>query len=347
MSTASRARPLAQLSPANFAIVMATGILGLAAGQQQHATLSLVLLAVNAVAWPVIAALTVARLLLHRQALLADLRDHQRAPGFFTAVAGTAVLASQILALHADSVLALALCGLAALLWIGLTYGILMALTIGNDKPVLAEGISGGWLLTVVSTQSIAVLAAILAAHTPQPARLALNFAALALWLCGGMLYVWVISLIFYRYTFFRFAPQDLAPTYWINMGAMAISTLAGTWLVLGASGAPLLQELLPVLKGATVLFWAVGSWWIPLLVVLAIWRYVRRRYPLRYDASYWGAVFPLGMYSAATHQVSVALGLRFLAPLARGFFYIALAAWLLAAFGLARRVRASWATAR
>jgi len=47
------------------------------------------------------------------------------------------------------------------------------------------------------------------------------------------------------------------------------------------------------------------------MLVALAVWPYVRKRYPMRYEAAYWGAVFPLGMYSAATHQMSLALGLR------------------------------------
>ena len=76
------------------------------------------------------------------------------------------------------------------------------------------------------------------------------------------------------------------------------------------------------------------------MLAALAVWRYGRRRYPLRYEPAYWGAVFPLGMYSAATHQMSLALGLRFLAPLALGFFYVAIAAWLLAALGLVLRLR-------
>jgi len=330
---------LADLSPANFAIVMATGILGLAAGQQGHATLALVMLAINAVAWPAIAALTIARALLHRHALAADLRSHQRSPGFFTAVAGTAVLASQLIVLRIGGRLGLALAGLAGVLWLTLTYGILVTLFIQQDKPALEDGISGGWLLTVVSTQSIAVLAALVAPHTAQPARLALNFGALVFWLCGGMLYVWVISLIFYRYAFLRFAPKDLTPTSWINMGAMAISVLAGALLLLNAPEAPFLHGLLSFVTGGTLLFWAVATWWIPMLAALAVWRYVRKRYPVRYEAAYWGAVFPLGMYSAATHQMSLALGLRFIAPLARGFFYIALAAWVLAAFGLVQRL--------
>jgi tellurite resistance protein TehA-like permease len=333
---------LADLSPANFAIVMATGILGIAAGQQGFGTLSLAMLAFNALAWPTLVALTVARLLRHRAALLADLRSHQRAPGFFAAVAGTSVLASQLIAGQLADAPGVALAGLAVLLWLGLTYGILVTLTVQPDKPTLAEGINGAWLLTVVSTQSIAVVAALIAPHTPQPARLALNFGALALWLCGGMLYAWVASIIFYRFAFLRFEPRDLTPTSWINMGAMAISTLAGTLLVLNAPDAPLLLALLPFVKGGTVLFWAVGTWWIPMLLALAVWRYGHRRYPLRYEPAYWGAVFPLGMYSAATHQMTVVLGLRFLAPLARGFFFVAMPAWLLAAVGLAVKVRST-----
>jgi Voltage-dependent anion channel len=41
------------------------------------------------------------------------------------------------------------------------------------------------------------------------------------------MLYIWIISLIFYRHTFFVLEPSDLAPPCWINMGAVAISALA------------------------------------------------------------------------------------------------------------------------
>src|SRR3546814_6275115 len=78
------------------------------------------------------------------------------------------------------------------------------------------------------------------------PYRLELNFLALSMWLWGGMLYIWMMSLIFYRYTYFRLSPDDLTPPYWINMGAMAISTLAGSLLIMNASDAPYLVSLLP-----------------------------------------------------------------------------------------------------
>src|SRR3546814_14641863 len=103
-----------------------------------------------------------------------------------------------------------------------------------------------------------------------------------------------MMSLIFYRYTFFEFSPADLSPPYWINMGAMAISALAGSLLIINAPDAPFLGSMLPFIKGFPVFFWATGTWWIPLLLVLASWRHAVRRFPFRIDPLHWGAVFPL-----------------------------------------------------
>jgi tellurite resistance protein TehA-like permease len=150
------------------------------------------------------------------------------------------------------------------------------------------------------------------------------------------MLYIWIISLIFYRYTFFVMSPSDLAPPYWINMGAVAISALAGTLLALAAPLSPLLQELLPFIKGLTLLFWATATWWIPMLIILGAWRHLYRRFPLRYDPLYWGAVFPLGMYAVCTFRLANMIDEPVLLIVPRVFLYVALAAWALAFSGLA-----------
>ena len=316
-------------------MVMATGIVSIASQLQGFARLAQALFALNIAAWTALCALNVLRASRHRARFFDDLCSHARAPGFFTAVAGTGVLGAQFELLAGNSRVAAVLWVVAAALWVALTYTVFLALTVREEKPTLERGLSGIWLLAIVATQSVAVLAAQLAVHAPPPWKLELNFVALSMWLWGGMLYVWIMTLIFYRYTFLRLSPGDLTPPYWINMGAMAISTLAGSLLVLNAADAPLLQSLLPFLKGFTVLYWATATWWIPMLLLLGAWRYLWKRYPLRYDTSYWGAVFPLGMYAVCTQEMERALGVDFLDAVARVFLLAALIAWAFTFAGL------------
>ena len=318
-------------------MVMATGIVSVAAHQLGMVRVADALFWLNIGAYFVIWLLTALRTAWYPRELWRDMVDHQRGPGFFTSVAASGVLGSQFVLLADEYGIAKVLWIVALALWAGLTYTVFTAFTIKEEKPPLDKGISGAWLLAVVATQSIAVLSAYLAAHSGQPYKLVLNFLALSMWLWGGMLYIWMISLIFYRYTFFRFTPGDLSPPYWISMGAMAISTLGGSLLIVNSPDAPFLASLLPFLKGFTVFYWATGTWWIPMLVVLVIWRHVYARFPLRYDPLYWGAVFPLGMYAACTFEMARAMELDFLYVLPRYLVYVALAAWALAFAGLVR----------
>jgi tellurite resistance protein TehA-like permease len=315
---------------------MATGIVSIGAWDFGLPIPARGLFAFNVAAYVVLACLTAFRLIRYPRLFFDDMTDHRLGPGFFTAVAGSCILGVQALLMAGSLVAATALLVLGAGLWIGLTYTIFVAFTVKREKPALDKGLTGAWLIAVVATQSIAVLAASIAAERSQPLRLELNFFALSMWLWGGMLYIWVISLIFYRKTFFAFSPGDLTPPYWISMGAMAISTLAGAGLAQNAPDAPFLASLLPFIKGFTVFYWATGTWWIPMLLVLEVWQHGFRRVPLRYDPLYWGAVFPLGMYAVATKHMAGALALPFLACVGPAFFLAAVAAWMLAFIGLA-----------
>jgi len=321
-----------RLHPAYFALVMATGIVSVACHLLGLERVARALVAVNVASYATLVVLNVLRAVRFPRAVLADLADHQRGVGFFTAVAATSVLGVQLVLVAHRHAVATLLWAVAIVLWAVLTYAVFAALTVKREKPPLAEGISGGWLVAVVATESIANLGGLLSPRFEAHRELLLFF-SLAFWLCGGMLYIWMISLIFYRYTFFSFSPSDLMPPYWINMGAMAISTLAGTTLIANAQSSPLLSGMEPFLRGFTALFWATATWWIPMLVILAVWRHVYRRFPLRYDPLYWGAVFPLGMYSVATQRLAAVFALPFLLPVPRVFLGMALVAWT-AAFG-------------
>jgi tellurite resistance protein TehA-like permease len=325
---------LAGMHPAYFALVMATGIVSLACELLGLHAIAVALFAANLAFYPALWILLVARVIRHRDRVLADLTDHARAVGFFTIVAATCVLGSESLIVGDLFELALVLWIAGIALWAVLVYSVFAILMVKRDKPALAEGINGGWLVSVVAAQSVAVLGAQLAPAFGDHASLALVF-SLAMWLGGGMLYLWIISLIFYRYTFFTMAPSDLAPPYWINMGAAAISTLAGAMLVLAAPSSPVIQQILPFVRGLTLMWWATATWWIPMLLILGVWRHGIRRFPLRYDALYWGAVFPLGMYTVCTVRLSHAIDAPYLASISNVFVYVALAAWCVVAAGM------------
>src|SRR5690606_20998665 len=129
--------------------------------------------------------------------------------------------------------------------------------------------------------------------------------------------------------------------------GAVAITALAGSLLMLYADDWRLLGEMLPFLRGFTLFFWAAGTWWIPLLFILGFWRHVHRKHPLTYDPQYWGMVFPLGMYTACTIRLSDALDVPFLLAIPRVFIFLALAAWLATFIGMLRRIASILATSR
>jgi tellurite resistance protein TehA-like permease len=316
-------------------MVMATGIVSIACQLLDLHLIGRILFWLNILFYVVLCALTFVRCVRYPKRLQADLLHHGRSVGFFTTVAGTCVLGSQFLIVGRLWSIAALLWSLGIILWVILTYGIITILTVKISKPGLAEGINGGWLLPVVAAQSVAVLGAQLAGgFTPDHQPHVLLF-CLIVWLGAGMLYVWIISLIFYRYTFFTISPSDLAPPYWINMGAVAISTLAGTMLLAAAQHSLLLTELVPFIKGLTLLFWATATWWIPMLITLGIWRHVYSRFPLRYDPLYWGAVFPLGMYTACTIRLTQVMHTEILFVIPRVFIWVALAAWGLTLVGL------------
>lgn len=329
---------IATLFPGYFALVMATGIVSIGAELRGFHAVAVTLLWINVAAYVVLWALTVVRVVRYPSAVAADLTSHQKGAAFLTVVAATNVLGSELLIVGAPEPSATivraaeALWFLGVVLWIVLLYTFFIAVTVKASKPSLEAGLNGGWLLLVVSTESVAVLGARVAGSLD--ARWVL-FLSLGAFLIGAMLYLLVIGLVFYRWTFFSMSPEQLSPPYWINMGALAIATLAGSNLLLASTTAEDLQPLQPFIGGLVYAFWAFATWWIPVLLAAGIWRHGVRRHPLSYDAQFWALVFPLGMYTTCSIVMVTAMltvfgtDLAFLGWIPATMFWIALAAWL------------------
>jgi tellurite resistance protein TehA-like permease len=328
-----------ELPPNIFAAVMATGVVALACrgagpGDAWQWT-AMALFGVAAVLYAILWALLLLRCLRHAGAVKDDIHSHARAPGFFTLVAATGVLGNGAVLIGDSPGAGLALWVAALVLWAGLTYTILPGLMEAETKPPVEKGLNGGWLLAVVATQAVSGLGSLVAAELGEEARPAALFAALCFWLVGGTLYIWLMTLIFYRLLFLPLPASDLTPPYWISMGAMAISTLAGVFLLRQTGAHPVLAALRPFLVGAVLLFWATATWWVPLLLALGAWRHLGQRFPLRYDVGYWAVVFPLGMYTTCTQNLIAELHLSFLAVLPAVTVWVALGAWALTFVGM------------
>ncbi|MBI2287729.1 MAG: tellurite resistance/C4-dicarboxylate transporter family protein [Chloroflexi bacterium] len=329
----------AELFPGYFALVMATGIISIAAYLLGIVWLGWVLFYINIVFFVILWLLTIIRLIRYSTRLLADLKDYARGPGFFTLIAGTSILGNQFVILAKNLTASIFLWIFVTILWFTLIYAFFTAVTTHEHKPDLEHGIHGGWLVIVVATQSVSILGTLIAYKFgiwQEP----LLFFAFSLFLLGCMLYIVLISLIFYRLVFFHLAPEALTPPYWVNMGAVAITTLAGARLILTAPQWGFLQETLPFIKGFTLFFWSTATWWLILLLILGVWLHLYRRFPLRYNPQYWSMVFPLGMYTTSTLVFAQATKLSFLELVPRYFFYAALLAWIITSWGLIRTIK-------
>lgn len=329
---------IADLSPGYFALVMATGIVSIAAHIYGLKWIAYGLLYFNIVAYLWLFALSILRLIFFTKRCAADFYNPRKSPGFLSFVAGSCVLGTQLVFLRHDYFWSSGLYFIALISWVFLIYAFFTVITIEHNKPTFDKAINGVWLLVIVSSQAISVLGILLAKHFSFSHHQIL-FLSLIMFLCGCMFYLIVITLIVYRMSFFELMAREFAPSYWINMGAVAISALAGSFLISHAGDWIFLESLLPFLKGFTLFFWAIGTWWIPFIIILDVWRYVIKRLPITYHPQFWDVVFPLGMYTVCTLEMSWAMNLPFIKGIPSVSVYVAIVVWGITFLGMVMTV--------
>lgn len=312
------------LPPGAFAFVMATGIVSTAFLLVDWLAVSIALLWIAVAGLVALAVALAWRLVRHPDAVLDDAREPDRAFGYFTIVAAINVVGVRLYPIAPVATIVLGI--LSVPIWILLTYGVPAALILGERPDPVAARVDGGWFLWVVGTQSLATAAAAVGQQLHTPAFAAI---AVALWGIGIVLYLMLATLVTLRLLTTRNDAASLGPSYWIYMGATAITVLAGSRILVLPADLPIMAATAQVVSGLTFVLWAFGVWWVPLLVMFGIWRHGIRRVPLRYENGLWSIVFPLGMYSVASMHFGAEVGLPLVATLGQYGTWISGLAWL------------------
>lgn len=297
-------------SPPTGAVVMGTGIVSVSLSLDGQSTLSKILLGITGAAWVLFIALGAERM--RREP--ARLREEMRQPASLTSVAGTAVLGAGVTSLGWTG-LGSALLVLALILWLLLTLPVLSGLN------VPATGTS---LLLCVATESLAVLAATLAASSD------------ARWLLIAALVPFVLGLGLYALVIIHFDLSELATArgdHWIAGGALAISTLSSGKIVAGIAALGVLESARSGLEDVTVGLWVLTMLWLPALLAAEA---IRPR--LGYDVRRWATVFPVGMYAACSFVTDSAAGVPAATAFARVWVWVALGLWVVLTLAAVRR---------
>ncbi|MCL1870363.1 MAG: tellurite resistance/C4-dicarboxylate transporter family protein [Promicromonosporaceae bacterium] len=313
------------LTPGYFALVMATGIISAGMSLEGFAVLSSVLLVVCAVAFVTLLSLTVWRVVAYRGAAAEDFMDPRRAFGYFTYVAGTNVFGVR-LALAGHHTATAVLLTFTFLAWVVLGYVVPWTAVLGRQERPVVITANGTWFIWVVASQSVAVAAATIE-PVFEAGRRELALLAVVSWSVGVFLYGAAGVLVALRLMLYKFGPEELTPPYWVSMGALAITVLAGARIVEMAD-APMVHATRGLIAGLAVVFWAFATWLIPVLVAAGWCRHVRRRVPLRYEATLWSIIFPLGMYGVASIYLGRADTLPIVENIGRVDLWVAFGAW-------------------
>jgi tellurite resistance protein TehA-like permease len=323
---------IATLYPGYFALVMATGIIANGMLFEGQRAISDVLFVIDFVVYVVLAAMTLLRVVLFPRAVWRDLTEPKLVFAFFTVIAATDVLGVGMSQRGLGTV-ALAMWAAALVMWLALIY-LSFAVLIFFNTAARADIIFGGWLIAIVATEAVAIHGVVVSPELGAAAPLVVVFAHM-LWGIGVVLYGMFIVLFAHRLFFSHVRPHELTPMLWVVMGAAAISTNAGALLAITDTPLPFVGAMRPFVDGVTLIMWAWGTWWIPLLVVFGVWTHGVHRLPLTYTPLFWAMVFPLGMYALASLRLSRASHLAALAGLSQVMVWVALAAWFLTAAGL------------
>lgn len=323
-------------APGWFASVMGSGVLSLT-------TLTL------AVRWPTLetpawalhyctlllfAALAIpwtSRWILYPQAALATLRHPVQASFYPTFSIAMLVIAAQFLAFGEQIDLALSFWWPGAALTFVLGLAVLYAMFAGEHLGL--EHVTPANFIPAVGLVVVPIAGGPLTGHLAGGARdLALLVSIVALG-AGTLMYLALLSLTLQRKYLAKPAFGMLAPTVWIHLAPIGVIPVS---LLNLAEQLPFpLPTGIVLLPG--LLLWGFGVWWVAMAALLTGAAHARGVLP--FALSWWGFIFPLGAFVAASLRLGRASGLAGVEWIGVGCWLLLLVLWLLTLTGTIRGV--------
>ncbi len=194
-----------------------------------------------------------------------------------------------------------------------------------SNMNVEFSQLHGGWFITPVAT--ILVTNAILL-YPVSELGLAVSLLYLGI---GTMLFLLVLSVLFFRLLSHSLPPIELAPTNYILLAPIGI-LIVDVLQVSNASAAFLGMNLTPIATLVGASLWGFGIWAV-LVNLLLLRRYARTGFP--FHIGWWSYVFPTAAFTLGTISLS-----KYLAPfgLVSQILYLCLVAiWVAVSLGSLR----------
>ena len=313
--------------PVYFALPMSTGIMSVASFTLGYNVLSTFFYVLCGIELSVLFMLFLLKAIFFYSRFRKGFSVPGKAGGTLTLIAAISIFSMAGILLYQNFKIAVTGWRVSIVLWLMFIY-IISALTIiEKKKPGIRNSINGSWLLFVVSAQALAILGNFVMRQIVVAPEIGV-FITLSFYFIGALFYLIIIALISYRYAFYRLRPREFRPSYWINMGAAAISTLSGSILIETMRRLGVYQDFIPLFKVFTFLFWIGATWWIPLILYLEIWK--RLIVKVSYKPENWSLVFPLGVYTVCTWHFGKIMNLDFLMQIPHVSIFVAFAAWII-----------------
>ena len=135
-----------KLITAYFALILASVIVSIASYIYGLMIFALFLYYFNILAFVSLWLFTTLRIIRHRPDFTSDMKDLYRGSGFFTLIAGTNMLGSQIVVISHDYNVGYYVWIFGLILWFFFQYSLFAIFTVEEKKPPIERGMSGAWL---------------------------------------------------------------------------------------------------------------------------------------------------------------------------------------------------------